>query len=273
MSALFHTLLPKQLLTCLAGIGADVKIPWIKNTLIKQFIKHYRVNMQEALDPNPTHYATFNDFFIRKLNPTVRTLEHASLICPVDGSISEYGTIESGQLLQAKGRYYTVQDLIQSEEHARAFNQGKFITLYLSPKDYHRIHMPIKGTVKSVTYIPGSLFSVQPKTTQCIPQLFARNERVVVLFDTPLGSMAMVLVGATIVGKIAVSWHGEFKRAKVMQTFSYPTPITLEQGQEMGYFKLGSTVILLFEKQIQLTWPERFKPSALVQYGQTLTTC
>lgn len=268
MTALFHKLLPKQTLTVLAGMLANVQWSWIKDPFIRWFIRHYQVNMLEALNPDPKSYPCFNDFFIRRLHPNARQLAQAPVICPVDGSISELGRIEAGQLLQAKGRYYSAQTLLQNETHG--FQEGHFMTLYLSPKDYHRIHMPIAGTVHSMIYVPGRLFSVQPATTRAIPNLFAENERVVVFFETTLGRMAMVLVGATIVGRIATDWHGEFKRSNILQTFTYPKPIHLEQGQEMGYFKLGSTVILLFEKDAPIQWLETLQAGTVVKFGQEI---
>lgn len=247
----FQYLLPKFALTVIAGFFADLQLTWLKNFLIRHFIKLYHVNMTEALHTNPEHYPNFNAFFIRKLNPNARIKLDAEFISPVDGVLSETGRIQQGQLLQAKGRTYTLSSLLdEPTNHPHRCLNGYFSTFYLSPKDYHRIHMPIDGKVTKMVYLPGKLFSVQPATTRMIPSLFAKNERVVVYFDTPKGELIMVLVGATIVGKIATAWHGEFKRSVSKQTFDYTSQaIFLKQGEEMGYFKLGSTVILLLEPQ------------------------
>ncbi|OGV26223.1 MAG: phosphatidylserine decarboxylase [Legionellales bacterium RIFCSPHIGHO2_12_FULL_37_14] len=236
-------LLPKILLTSFAGLVANCKIVWLKNFVIRKFIKTYNVNMAEACYSDASKYESFNDFFTRKLLPEARPMAQADFICPVDGVLSESGVIDRGKLIQAKGRDYTVQSLLATKEE-NLFSQGYFATFYLSPKDYHRIHMPIDGTVTKTVYLPGKLFSVQPATQRSISKLFAQNERVVIYFDTPKGKMVMVLVGALIVGKIATSWHGEFKRKDHKQTLIHDL-IHLKQGEEVGYFKLGSTVILL----------------------------
>ena len=263
---------PKQSLTSFAGLMANVKIPAIKNHLITRFITKYNVNMADALDENPLNYASFNDFFIRHLKPERRPLAKADIVSPVDGTVSELGKIEQGQILQAKGRYYTVEELLASpKDLSNNFINGHFATLYLSPKDYHRIHMPIDATLRQMIYVPGKLFSVQPATARVVPQLFARNERLVVLFDTSVGLMAMVLVGATIVGAIGTSWHGDINRSKNKQQFDYQS-IPFLQGAEMGYFKLGSTVVLLFADGEKLKWLDDIKAGDSIQYGQALGT-
>jgi phosphatidylserine decarboxylase len=268
-------LMPKKALTGLAGFLAEVKIPAIKNYLIRDFIHKYGVNMQEALEENPESYACFNDFFIRALKPACRPLAEADLIAPVDGLVSEIGEIERGMLLQAKGRLYSVSDLLACEpEKALAFENGRFATLYLSPKDYHRVHMPMQGTLSHMVYVPGQLFSVQPATARLIPRLFARNERLVVYFNTRVGVMAMVLVGATIVGAIGTSWHGDVVRGRRLQRTDYnrskDKPIVLPQGAEMGYFKLGSTVILLFAEGKRITWDPALNAGSAIRFGQAL---
>jgi phosphatidylserine decarboxylase len=257
LKALPHYLLPKQALTSFAGFMANIKTPWIKNYLISQFVAKYDVNMLEACEENPLNYACFNDFFIRHLKAERRPIADAGIVSPVDGCISEIGNITQGQILQAKGRYYTVNDFLACDSAlCEQFINGRFATLYLSPKDYHRIHMPIEGTLRNMIYVPGKLFSVAPATVGAIPQLFARNERLVVFFDTPVGLMAMVLVGATIVGSISTTWHGEIARSKNKTPFDYTdtAPRTLVQGAEMGYFKLGSTVVLLFANNHSIEW-------------------
>ncbi|MCX7116093.1 MAG: archaetidylserine decarboxylase [Gammaproteobacteria bacterium] len=265
-------LIPKRLLTVLIGLFADCTQVKFKNFFIKHFIHHYQVNMQEALHPDPTSYRTFNDFFIRQLHPLARPMGKATLLCPVDGCIGQIGQIKNGELLQAKGRSYTLQQLIHDAERARVFQQGLYATLYLAPKDYHHIHMPMDGHVRKVIYLPGKLFSVQPATTRVVPRLFSQNERVVIFFDTPIGEMIMVLVGAVIVGKIATSWHGEFKRSNTIQQYDYPAgQLSVKKGDDIGYFKLGSTVILMLAPQGELAWDPQLKENEVVRLHQDLS--
>ncbi len=266
---------PKRALTAFAGFMANLKLPFIKNYLIRDFIHKYQVNMQEAQEEQVEHYACFNDFFVRHLKPECRPVAEATVVSPVDGIISEIGHITSGRLLQAKGRDYTVSELLASEKALTApFDNGLFATLYLSPKDYHRVHMPMDATLKEMIYVPGKLFSVQPTTARVIPRLFSRNERLVVFFDTSVGLMAMVLVGATIVGAIGTAWHGDIRRGRQRVRFDYtdnPAVNTaLQQAAEMGYFKLGSTVILLFAEGSGLTWRPDLKPGDGVRFGEAL---
>ncbi|KTC85031.1 archaetidylserine decarboxylase [Legionella brunensis] len=265
--------LPKHLLTHFAGILANVRSPAVKNLLIRRFIQQYCVNMQEAREENFENYPSFNEFFIRHLKPECRPLEGADIVSPVDGVISELGTIEQGQILQAKGRYYTVHQLLACEQAlSQQFTHGRFATLYLSPKDYHRIHMPIDASLREMIYVPGKLFSVQPTTARVIPYLFARNERLVIFFDTSVGSMAMVLVGATIVGAIGTKWHGDLRRSRKKQYFSYAEleqkNTKILQGEEMGYFKLGSTVVLLFADGDKVQWLDNLTAGQSICYGQ-----
>ncbi|MDX2345537.1 MAG: archaetidylserine decarboxylase [Legionella sp.] len=259
--------LPKKALSVFGGLLADIKIPWIKNYLIRYFLKNHDVDMREAVYESPEAYASFNDFFTRHLKPGLRPTALADLVSPVDGFVSEFGNIEQGQLLQAKGKYYSVQDLlVLDKSKSDMFNQGAFATIYLSPKDYHRVHMPCAGELQHMTHVPGQLFSVQPATTQRIPKLFARNERLVLLFETEFGPMAVVFVGATIVGKIGTRWQGDLPRPK--QTKSYDIKESLKQADELGYFKLGSTVILLFARNITFT-PE-LKAGMSIRLGTAL---
>jgi len=268
-----HYLLPKHALTRFAGFMANIKIPAIKNYLIRDFIGKYEVNMAEAREEDPTRYACFNDFFIRHLKADARPLADCDIVSPVDGTVSEIGRIEQGQLIQAKGKTYSVEEFLACDKSlSDQFLHGHFATLYLSPKDYHRIHMPIGATLRNMIYVPGQLFSVQPLTARNIPRLFARNERLVVFFDTPAGLMAMVLVGATVVGAIGTSWHGDLQRSKKPTHIDYQNgkAKNLEQGEEMGYFKLGSTVVLLFADGDNMAWEEGLKAGMGVQYGQAL---
>ncbi len=263
-------IVPKHGLTTFAGFMADVKNTRIKNYLIERFIKKYRVNMSEALIEDPRAYSCFNDFFIRHLKDECRPIAQAEIISPVDGCVSEIGAIEQGQIVQAKGRDYSVKELLAcNDEKAQQFVNGRFATLYLSPKDYHRVHMPIDAQLISMTYVPGALFSVQPTTARVVPKLFARNERLVVFFDTKIGPMVMVLVGATIVGSIGTSWHGDINRSKKMISFDYSnTPLL--KGEEMGYFKLGSTVVLLFADGEQVNWDKSLVAGSTIRFGEAM---
>lgn len=266
-------LLPKQALTALAGLLATVTNPTIKHFFITRFIQAYGVNMQEAKEEDPTQYSHFNDFFIRHLKPECRPIAKAAIVSPVDGCISELGNIESGRLLQAKRRHYSLQTLLATDETRCAdFYGGRFITLYLSPKDYHRVHMPLDATITDMIYVPGQLFSVQPATTRCIPNLFARNERLVVFCNTELGKMAMVLVGAAIVGAIGTTWHGDLKRGRHAQhvVYSEVEPLFKRKAEEMGYFKLGSTVILLFADPTRMQWEPALRQGDPLRLGQPL---
>lgn len=267
-------LIPKRLITVLAGCLAGVKNSSFKNYIIRLFINAYQVNMSEALIEDPSAYASFNDFFIRHLKPECRPLAQADIVSPVDGCVSELGRIKDGQLIQAKGRTYSVHELLACDkDQALDFVHGQFATLYLSPKDYHRVHMPIEAQLTAMTYIPGSLFSVQPATARVIPRLFARNERIVLFFNTKIGPMAMVMVGATIVGAIGTRWHGELRRRNKRQHVAYPTnsfKYLVSQGDEIGFFKLGSTVILLFADKERMEWDKTLKAGSLIRFGQPL---
>ncbi len=246
--------LPKQALTALAGKLANLKGGRLTTAVIRWFVKRYQVNMAEAENPDIASYATFNAFFTRPLKQGIRPLAAADFVCPVDGAISQFGTIQSGQIFQAKGHEYSTLALLAGHPAlATVFQHGLFACLYLSPKDYHRIHMPCNGTLKSMTYVPGDLFSVNPLTAQNIPNLFARNERVVCEFTSEKhGTFVLVLVGATIVGSMATTWHGVVNPPRIgrIQTWGYEGQnIHLKQGEEMGKFLLGSTVVMLFENE------------------------
>lgn len=263
-------LLPKKGLTAFSAFVADIQHVRIKNYIIQRFIRKYQVNMSEAMIEDPCAYSSFNDFFIRHLKPECRPLAQADIVSPVDGIVSEMGGIQEGQLVQAKGRYYTVQELLDSsQEVADQFMSGQFATLYLSPKDYHRVHMPVDAQLISMTYIPGALFSVQPRTARVIPKLFSRNERLAVFFETRIGPMAIVFVGATIVGTIGTSWHGDLKRSKSSLTLKYDY-LPIKQGEELGYFKLGSTVIVLFADGKQVQWNDTLKAGSIIHFGEKL---
>lgn len=247
---LLQHLLPKRALTELMGRLAGAQGGALTTAAIRWFIRRYRVDMNEAADPRPEAYTTFNAFFTRALRSDARPLAQADWISPVDGAVSQVGRIESGRIFQAKGHAYDCAALLGGdEEAAQAYADGQFATIYLSPRDYHRIHMPCDGTLHRMVHVPGALYSVNPLTVQNIPALFARNERVVCHFETPHGPMVMVLVGATIVGSMATTWHGQVNppRPGEIRTWPYePGAVRLKRGDEMGRFLLGSTVILLW---------------------------
>ena len=250
-------ILPKHLLSRLVGKFAAAEAGGVTTAFIKFFIKKYNVDMSEALYPHPEHYKTFNEFFTRQLKPEVRTIAEGDdvIIQAVDGAVSQFGDIRQDSIFQAKGHNYSLTTLLGGKpELAKQFKNGKFATIYLSPKDYHRIHMPVDGTLTDMVYVPGDLFSVNPLTAENVPGLFARNERVVALFDTPVGKMAMVLVGATIVASIETVWSGTVTppAGKNVQHWQYndddEAAVKLAKGDEMGRFKLGSTIVVCFEK-------------------------
>ena len=264
---------PQHALSRAAGCLADSTWPAIKNPMIDFFIQRYGIDMNLAAEPSPHAYASFNDFFTRALKDGIRPITEADIASPADGAISQIGQIEQEKLFQAKGHYYTLNQLLGGDENsAQHFKNGHFATIYLSPKDYHRVHMPVTGTLKKMIYVPGRLFSVNTLTAQNVPSLFARNERVICLFDTELGPMAVILVGAMIVASIETVWAGLITPPKrQLKQFTYPQAeeIRLEKGEEMGRFKLGSTVIVLFGENV-VNWTEDLKEQSPVVMGQTL---
>lgn len=268
-------LLPKKLLTVLAGKLAGARLGWITQRMIRRFVAHYRVDMNEAADPRIEGYATFNDFFTRPLREGARPIAASPFVCPVDAAISQFGPIERDQLFQAKGHSYSTRALVGGDQQlAHKFDHGHFATLYLAPKDYHRIHMPCEGRLKRMIYVPGDLFSVNPLTARHVPTLFARNERVVCEFDCAHGPMVMVLVGATIVGSMATVWHGLVNppRTREPREWRYDGEnIVLAKGAEMGRFLLGSTVILLFPQNV-LTFTPDWAPTRPVRLGEAMGT-
>jgi len=259
LAVLPQYLLPKLALTRVAGAFARWHGGALTTAAIRRFIARYGVVMAEAAEPDPAAYASFNDFFTRALKAGVRPLATADLVCPVDGAISAFGRIEHDQVFQAKGHHYGTTALVGGDAAlAREFDDGHFATLYLSPRDYHRIHTPCAGRLRRMIHVPGALFSVNPTTARGVPGLFARNERVVCVFDGDAGPWALVLVGATIVGSMATVWHGVVNppRPGALREWRYgDRPVALAQGDEMGRFLLGSTVVLLFP-----AGPLRFNP-------------
>ena len=266
-------LLPKRGLTVLMGLGASKEGGALTTAVIRWFIGRYGVDMNEAADPDPTHYRTFNAFFTRALKPGVRPLAQADLLCPVDGAISQFGALQGDRLLQAKGHDYTTRALVGGDAALAAlFEHGHFATLYLSPKDYHRIHMPCAGRLRRMVHVPGELFSVNPTTARGVPGLFARNERVVCVFDTAFGPFVLALVGATIVGSMATVWHGVVNppRSGQLREWRYDdSPVELKQGDEMGRFLLGSTVVMLFPRG-PLRFNPAWAPGGAVRMGQAM---
>ncbi|WP_269619893.1 archaetidylserine decarboxylase [Zhongshania sp. BJYM1] len=269
-------LLPQHLLSRLVGKLAETDIPWLKDLLISRFIKQYQVDMSEAADSDPRSYANFNAFFTRALKDDARPIcdDESGIACPADGAISQIGKITGGRIFQAKGQDYSLLSLLGGNREAAAlFDEGSFATIYLSPRDYHRVHMPLTGTLQSMSYIPGALFSVNTTTAENVPGLFARNERAVCLFDTDAGPMAVILVGAMIVAGIETVWDGQIAPPpKGIKTTDYrqgARKITLEKGEEMGRFKLGSTAIVLFAKG-RNEWLDRFEATTPTRLGETL---
>ena len=276
LAVLPQYLLPKQALTTLAGKFASARLGGLTTSVIRWFVGRYNVNMAEAANPDITSYASFNGFFTRPLRDGARPLAAADYVCPVDGAISQFGPIAKDQVFQAKGHSYSTTALVGGDATLAAeFQNGTFATIYLSPRDYHRIHMPCAGTLKRMIYVPGDLFSVNPTTARGVPGLFARNERVVCFFDGPSGPFVMVLVGATIVGSMATTWHGVVNppRTGDVREWHYnratDTPVTLQQGDEMGRFLLGSTVVLLFP-QGPLQFNPAWVPGRAVRLGEVM---
>lgn len=274
----FQYIVPQHLLSRCTGALADLRYPlWLKNWVIRQFIRHFDVDMSEAVETDYSRFLSFNDFFTRALREGARPLAAADILCPADGAISQLGEITNGLLFQAKGRYFSAEELLGADEaRAAQFNGGQFATIYLSPKDYHRVHMPVAGRLTATRYIPGQLFSVNGVTADNVDRLFARNERLVCYFETERGPMAMVLVGAMIVAGIETVWSGRVapppRRPVTVDYASLPAPVELAQGEEMGRFMLGSTVILLFPKGV-MSWDERYQPGTSTRMGEELGSC
>lgn len=271
-------ILPKQALTSLAGRFARAELGDLTTAVIRWFVDRYGVQMQEAAEPDVSKYATFNDFFTRALRPGARPIATAPLICPVDGAVSACGSINGDRIFQAKGHDYTIAALLGGDSPAAAlYTGGSFATIYLSPRDYHRIHMPCDGRLVRMTHVPGALFSVNPATAAGIKGLFARNERVVCHFEGAAGPFVMVLVGATIVGSMATAWHGVVNppRPGVVRTWEYAAEgegaVHLKQGDEMGRFLLGSTVVLLFPPP-QVGFNIDWTPGHAVRLGEPMAT-
>lgn len=267
-------LAPQHALSRMAGSLASSRVPWLKDMLIRRFIRAYNVDMGQAERP-ASDYTCFNDFFTRALKPGARPLADSEthILCPADGAISQLGRTEGGRILQAKGQSYTAAELLGGDaESAARFDGGHFITIYLSPSDYHRVHMPVAGTLSETSYIPGDLFSVNTATAAAVPRLFARNERLVCVFDTPQGKVASVMVGAMIVASIETVWSGlvaPHGRQVIRTAYTEEAAPQLDAGAEMGRFLLGSTVILLFEPG-KIEWVADLRAGDIVRMGQVL---
>jgi phosphatidylserine decarboxylase len=264
--------IPQHLLSRIAGKLANSSQPWIKNFLIKRFIKAYPVDMSIAVHENPEDYPTFNEFFIRRLKQNLRPIisGEENIVCPVDGVVSEIGTLNKNQLVQAKNFYFDLETLLGGDkELAQVFYEGNFVTFYLAPKDYHRVHMPLSGQLNKIIYVPGKLFSVNHSTSENIPNLYSRNERVITLFHTKAGPMAVIFVGALLVGSIQMAWMEKSLRDNKIRLITEENAINLNKGAELGYFKMGSTVLILFANK-KMKWLSGIKKNLSVKLGQLL---
>ncbi|PKG39672.1 archaetidylserine decarboxylase [Psychromonas sp. Urea-02u-13] len=267
-------ILPKHLLSRFTGKLAAAKMGKFTTFLIKQFIAKFKIDMSEAKHSEPEHFDTFNDFFTRELKEGARTVIEGddNLATPVDGKVSQQGDIKEGRIFQAKGHDFSLRELLGGRDDVAApFDEGIFSTVYLAPKDYHRIHMPIAGKLEQMIFIPGDLFSVNPLTAENVPNLFARNERAVAIFSTEIGPMAMVLVGATIVASIETVWAGTLKGKEIQYTDYSDQDIRLEKGQEMGRFKLGSTIVALFPKD-SIAFADDLAAGSVTRLGELFAT-
>lgn len=275
LAVLPQYLMPKQAMTWLARQIASARMGGVTTSIIRRFVARYDVNMAEAANPDIASYPSFNDFFTRALKPGARPIAAADLICPVDGAISQFGAIERDQIYQAKGHRYSTTALVGGDAGLAAqFQDGHFATLYLSPRDYHRIHMPCDGRLTRMIHVPGDLFSVNPTTARGVPGLFARNERVVCMFEGERGPWVLVLVGATIVGSMATVWHGQVNPPRPGHLRDWPyadQQITLRQGEEMGRFLLGSTVVMLFPKG-GLQFNPGWAPGGAIRLGEAMAS-
>lgn len=268
--------LPKHAISRAMGRFAASESGSLTTSFINWFIKQYKIDMSEAEREDAKDYKTFNDFFTRALKPGLRPISDTDLVLPVDGCVSQLGPMKAGRIIQAKGHDYSAFTLLGGDkERAKPFANGHFATIYLAPKDYHRIHMPMDATLREMVYVPGDLFSVNPLTAQNVPGLFARNERVAAIFDTASGPMAMVLVGATIVASIETTWHGTVTPpSNQLDSWDYPAcgdeAITFKKGDEMGRFKLGSTVVMLFGDDMLKAFEPHLEEGVVTRLGQPM---
>ncbi|HJV97449.1 MAG TPA: archaetidylserine decarboxylase [Albitalea sp.] len=272
LAVLAQYLLPKQAITAFAGVVASARAGAVTTGIIRRFVRRYGVDMSEAANPDIASYASFNEFFTRALRPGIRPLAAATWVCPVDGAISQFGPITGDQIFQAKGHSYSTTALVGGDAALAAqFKDGHFATLYLSPKDYHRIHMPCDARLRRMIHVPGALFSVNPTTARGVPGLFARNERVVCVFESAHGPFVLALVGATIVGSMATVWHGVVNPPRgTLREWRYDDKaVLLKQGDEMGRFLLGSTVVMLMPKG-DLRFNTGWVPGGAIRLGEAM---
>lgn len=272
LSVYFQYLIPQHLLSVCAGKIAKSQNRFIKNTAIRLFCKRYPVNLNEAILNNPYDYTCFNDFFTRQLSPNARPIisNPREIVSPVDGKISQVGHIAEQTLIQAKNHRYDLSALLaRDQEMLTTFSNGMYMTLYLAPPDYHRVHMPLAGKLIKTVFVPGKLFSVNDLTASKVPNLYARNERFICLFDTEVGQVAIIFVGAMIVGSIKPAWMQQPVRSNKIEVTHYAKPLVLQKGDELGSFQLGSTVILLFEKQ-KIKWSSQLNNHSSVRYGESI---
>ena len=274
-------LLPHYKINKLAKLISNCSIGWVKNLLIHSFLKRYKVNLEEALNSDPYSYKNYNDFFIRKLDPKARIIDlnPNNIISPCDGYITEYGNIEQDLRIKAKEKRLDLSNLLANNCSAdqgliniNDFINGKFINIYLAPHNYHRVHMPINATLKGMKYIPGKLFSVSPKSVNKIPDVYTMNERIISLFESDLGKVIVILIGAMIVGSVVTSWHGEVTPAKnkTIQFWNFEDKqLTLARAEELGYFQLGSTVIVLFENK-NLNFTSNVQYNTSIKMGEKI---
>jgi len=266
--------IPQRFLTSLVYRITRCEIPWFKNNLIKLFITVFDVDMSLAKNPDPESYSSFNTFFTRGLSPEARpiTLDEKIILSPVDGAISQIGNIQNNTIIQAKGKSYTLKHLLVEDELVNMFSGGTFATLYLAPRDYHRIHMPVSGQLSRMIYVPGKLFAVNSHSVRVVDAVFAKNERVINIFDTDIGPMAVVMVGALNVGSMETVWSGQITPAKnriINDTQFSDNDINLEQGQEMGRFNMGSTVILLLPQNV-IQWSADMVADKTIVMGEKI---
>ncbi|MAR91625.1 MAG: phosphatidylserine decarboxylase [Pseudomonadales bacterium] len=267
---------PQHLLSRAIGLLAESRWPLVKNAFIRFFLRRYGIDMSLALEENPDNYASFNEFFTRPLKPEVRPITDQGIACPADGTMSQLGAIAEDRIFQAKGHDYSLTQLLGGDsDRAAPFRNGQFATVYLAPRDYHRVHMPCAGTLREMVYVPGRLFSVNQLTAGHVPGLFARNERVVAFFDTELGPMAVVLVGAMVVASIETVWAGIVapprRRLQYVDYRPRQQAVALDRGEEMGRFRLGSTVIVLFGPD-RVRWQPALRPGSRLCMGEQLAT-
>ena len=270
--SIFQRILPQRAITAFFRHAANCTIKPGKNWMIGYFIRKYHVNMQESMIQNPRDFKNFNDFFIRQLNPALRPIPQNAdtILSPVDGCVRQIGLIDGGKIFDAKGHFFTLYELLGGNfERCTPFFNGTYANLYLAPRDYHRVHMPCDGTLTSMVYIPGKLFPVKESSVKAIPSLFSQNERLVLMFETSIGPMTMILVGAMIVGNIHVVWHGDIAREKKIRQWSYANkPLSFKAGDEVGHFRLGSTVIVIFNQtNHSIQWNTDL---STLKYGQTI---